>query len=125
MRPRGSPSAVLLDVRAQGREVERLQCSRGVHTVPMVRYQKHSVNEVHIRFDTGEAPLQRVEQWARMSVVIMRMGMLEWRGLREGATRARERGREENDNDNQFDRRPETMHERRWVSGLGQVSPGA
>ena len=85
---------MLLYVRAQRCEIERLEGASRVHAVPMVCDEQLAVDEIHVGLDAVEAQLQRAEQWARVHVVVVRVGVLEWRGLTRGAVGKPEGGRE-------------------------------
>ena len=54
-------------------EVEALKRDPGFDVLEVVRHEQLAVHQPHVRFDTGEAVLQCIEQGAVMFIVIVRM----------------------------------------------------
>lgn len=56
-------------------KVEAFERDAGLDVLQVMGHQQFAVHQPHVRFDAGEAVLERVEQGTPMLVVVVRMGL--------------------------------------------------
>jgi len=61
----------------EGIEVELLECPARLDLRTIVRHEQLAIHQMNVRFDTAKAAVQRIEQRARVFVIIMGMSPME------------------------------------------------
>jgi hypothetical protein len=97
VRPTGEHAAAIQTrPPSQRLEVERAKPFAGTDFLEVMRHEQLAIDQEHVRFDAAESLLQRVEQWPRVQVVIVRVS------ARERLSRPRERCGQEDDRGEDF-----------------------